>query len=131
MSKNSGLLVLCLLLAVSATAQVGNEWINFSQPYYKIPTVQDGIYRLTYSDLQQAGFPVDAVNPKNLQIFHRGVEQAIFVNGEGDGTFNNSDFIEFYGKKITLCPGAYLLQSLLRYHTLFPDHRCCYRETHE
>jgi hypothetical protein len=81
-------------------AQVGNEWINFSQSYYKIPVIKDGIYRLTYSDLQSAGFPVGtAVDPRRIQLYHRGVEQAIFVQGQADAIFNPSDYIEFYGKR--------------------------------
>lgn len=31
-------------------------------------------------------------------MFYRGVEQAIFVEGQQDGSFDGSDFIEFYGK---------------------------------
>lgn len=86
-------------LSFSAQAQLGSEWINFSQRYYKIPVGKDGIYRLTYLDLQNAGFPVGSVDPKNLQIFHRGVEHAIYVEGEDDAQFNPPDFIEFYGQQ--------------------------------
>ncbi len=37
------------------------------------------------------------VNPRNLQLFVGGVEVPIRVNGEGDGRFDASDSIEFYG----------------------------------
>ncbi len=84
--------------SIASLAQVGNEWINFSQSYFKIPVGKDGIYRLTHSDLQAAGFPVES-DPKKFQLFHRGVEQRIVVEGETDGQFNSADFIEFYGRR--------------------------------
>jgi hypothetical protein len=91
-----------LIIGISFTtlqsfAQVGSEWINFNQFYYKIPVAKNGIYRLTYSNLQNAGFPVDVVDPRRLQLYHRGVEQAIYVDGESDAKFDAADFIEFYG----------------------------------
>lgn len=79
-------------------AQVGNEWIVYTQPYVKIKVAQDKIYRLTYQNLSDAGFPV-AGDPRKFQLFYRGAQQAILVQGEGDGVFDNTDYIEFYGQK--------------------------------
>src|SRR5689334_13249676 len=89
------LIVIC---SVPACAQPGNEWINFNQPYYKIPTAQNAIYKLTYSNLVAAGVP-PAIDPQSIRIYHRGIEQAIYVQGENDGVLNNTDFVEFYGLK--------------------------------
>lgn len=92
-------LLLLLLLPLTGKAQTfGNEWINYNQQYFKIPTTQSGIYRITKSDLQAAGFPVVAVDPRRMQLFHRGQEQAVYINGEGDAIFNDDDYIEFYGQ---------------------------------
>jgi hypothetical protein len=89
----------CTLLTINSFGQsYGNEWINYAQQYYKLPVTQRGIYRLTYQELQQAGLPVATVDPRRIQIFHRGVEQAIVVTGEADAFFNEADYIEFYGK---------------------------------
>lgn len=79
--------------------QFGNEWINHHQQYVKIQVAQDSIYKITYQDLQQAGFPLSSVNPRTLQLYHRGREQAIYVEGEENNAFDPSDFILFYGKK--------------------------------
>ncbi len=88
------------LLPLAVEAQLhGNEWINYNQQYVKIPVGQEGIYRISYQDLQAAGFPVSSVNPRNLQLFHRGKEQAIFVEGEGNFIFDPADYILFYGQK--------------------------------
>lgn len=69
-----------------------------STPAYKLLVVQDGMYRLTYTDLQTAGLPVDTLDPRTLQLKAEGVEVALQVNGEGDGVFNPSDELLFYGQ---------------------------------
>lgn len=97
-----GLVVVCITLCAvfqSAYAQYGNEWINFGQNYIKIPIGKDGIYRISYEALQSTGFPVNTLDPRKLQLFHRGVQQAILIEGESDGKFNAGDFIDFYGRK--------------------------------
>ncbi|MCI0751602.1 MAG: C25 family cysteine peptidase, partial [Flammeovirgaceae bacterium] len=91
-------IILCLVTFLT-NAQVGNEWIQFNQQYFKIPIVKDGLYRLTHANLQAAGFPVGTADPRRIQLFHRGEEVSIYVEGESDAVFNTSDFIEFYGRK--------------------------------
>lgn len=76
-----------------------NSWINFDQTYYKIKTGNDGIHRVAASALEQAGLNLADVDPRSLQLFHRGEEVAIFVSGENDGSFDDQDFLEFFGKK--------------------------------
>ena len=41
-------------IAVGTRAQSSQAWIDFSQSYYKLTLAQDGLYRLTYTDLQAA-----------------------------------------------------------------------------
>ena len=55
------------------------------------------MFRISFSDLQSVSFPFP-VNPNHLQIFHKGVEQFILVQDGGDGTFDSTDYIEFYGR---------------------------------
>ncbi|TAE75428.1 MAG: hypothetical protein EAZ85_02370 [Bacteroidetes bacterium] len=86
-----------LTFSLESFAQFGNEWINSNQSYYKIPTIQTGIHRLTQSDLNTAG--ISGIDPKKFQIFFRGKEQAIFIQGENDGSFDANDYIEFYGRR--------------------------------
>jgi hypothetical protein len=90
---------LVIWAGLSVNGQVGNEWINYDQSYLKVKTAQDGIYRLTYQQLMAAGFPVNSIDPRKIQLFHRGVEQAIEITGQADGTFNTGDLLYFYGKK--------------------------------
>ncbi|WP_048919713.1 putative type IX secretion system sortase PorU2 [Rufibacter radiotolerans] len=84
---------------VSYAQQVtyGNEWINYSQKYYKIKVPATGIYKLDQAYLQAAG--ITGVDPRNFQLYRRGEEVSIYVQGEGDGSLDAGDFIEFYGEK--------------------------------
>ncbi len=77
----------------------GNEWINYGQKYYQFKIAEDGIYRINYANLINAGIPINTINPKNLQLFGRGQEIAIFVSGESDNQFDAIDYIEFYAQK--------------------------------
>ena len=79
--------------------QYGNEWIDYSQEYYKVKTGKNGIHRLTYDNLLEAGLPLTAIDPRKLQLFHRGEEVSIHVQGEEDGIFDAGDYIDFYGLK--------------------------------
>ncbi|MBD2700381.1 hypothetical protein IC229_07035 [Spirosoma sp. BT702] len=74
------------------------HWINYAQTYYKIPIAKAGLYRVSVAELQKAGFPASQVNPTTVQLFHRGIEQSIYVAGETDKRFDPADFLEFYGR---------------------------------
>ncbi len=60
-----------------------------SQPGVKIGVKKEGFYRVSNSDLQNAGFDVKTPSA-NWQLYKNGVQQAIFV-GKDDS------YIEFYG----------------------------------
>ncbi len=76
-----------------------NGWINHNQTYVKFKVAKDGIYRIDRNTLIAINNEFVTVNPKNLQVFARGVEQAIYVHGEDDFSFDPSDYIELYCKK--------------------------------
>ncbi len=79
--------------------------------WYKIGVLTSGIYKLTYSDLQDMGMDVENINPKKIQLYgqYTGMlpeandveraddlmEDAIEVVGEEDGVFNPDDYILF------------------------------------
>lgn len=113
-----------LFIAFHAAGQYGNEWISFGQPYFKIPVGSDGLYRIPYKDLVQAGFP-DSADPRTFQLFHRGAEQAILVQGESDGIFDSGDYVEFFGKRNDGTLDSTLYENTAhqphRYYNLFSD----------
>ena len=73
-----------------------------TEPSYKISVAQNGIYQLTYSDLEAAGLPVGigGLDPRTFQLFNMGNEVAIYVKGEDDGSFGSDDYVLFYGQKM-------------------------------
>ncbi|QMU27920.1 putative type IX secretion system sortase PorU2 [Adhaeribacter radiodurans] len=93
----SGLLSQLFVLTVFGQSQYGNEWINYGQAYYKIKVAKTGIYRLDQAYLANAG--LSNVNPQNLQLWRRGREVAIYVQGQEDGVLNPGDYLEFYGQR--------------------------------
>ena len=88
-----------LLFSLSSLAQYGNEWIVPTQDYYKMRVADNGIYRITYDDLVNAGLNPALTNPQNFQLYHRGVEIAIHVEGQFPPSFDTGDYIEFYGQR--------------------------------
>lgn len=100
---NNRSLISCLVLISSflnvAGQPYGNEWIEPNQIYFKFKIGETGIYRILRSDLVDGGFPVGSIDPRRIQLFHRGAEQAIRISGQSDGIFDENDFIEFYGRQ--------------------------------
>ena len=79
--------------------QYGNEWINYTQKHYRISIPKTGLYRIDSITLANSGIPLTSINPKNFQLFIKGVEQYIYIKGENDNVLNAGDYIEFYAKK--------------------------------
>ncbi|MCF0057629.1 C25 family cysteine peptidase [Dyadobacter sp. CY356] len=86
-----------LTTQVSAQNKYANEWINTSQTYLRIPVVQTGIYKISASELRQAGFPVDSFPVTSLQLFRRGQEIAIEVNNNEE-RLNQEGSLTFFGE---------------------------------
>lgn len=97
------LLITFLLQSAFAFSQpYGNEWVNANQPHFKFKIVSEGVYRINQQVLNDAllaqGFNLNTIDPRNFQVFARGEEQFIHVEGEQDGNFDVDDFIEFYAE---------------------------------
>lgn len=67
------------------------RWVA-AQPGAKIAVKADGMYRVTRTELENAGFNVNS-NSANWKLFQEGNEQAIIVG-------SNDQYIEFYGRSI-------------------------------
>jgi len=80
----------------STAAQTQRQWTLAASSAVKIAVQRSGMYRVTGAELIAAGLDV-AVDPRNLQLFVDGVEQAMKVTGFDDGRLDASDTIEFYG----------------------------------
>ncbi|MCD6067402.1 MAG: hypothetical protein K0S33_2228 [Bacteroidetes bacterium] len=101
--------------SINATAATyANSSVLASGDWYKIGITQNGIYKLDRQFLSSLGMNVTGIDPRNIQIYGNGGrilseknsdfkyddlnENAIVVDGENDGSFDNSDYILFYGK---------------------------------
>ena len=65
----------------------------------KIKIAENGLYKITYNQLQSLNFLTDNPNPKNFAIFFQGKEIPLLISGEADGTFGTGDYILFLGKR--------------------------------
>ncbi len=95
------LILLCFISFKSFSQTFGNEWINYNQDYYSFKIWQDGIYKIDYTALNNAGVPVSSISPENFQIFGFEQEQQILLVDGNDGSFDVGDYILFYGQKNT------------------------------
>lgn len=94
-------IVLFFLASLSGKAQTayGNEWLNPAQTYLRIGTTQDGWYRLNVAELRKQGLDLAKIPAQSLQLFRRGQEIAIQVEGGADGRLDSLDYVEFYGQR--------------------------------
>ncbi len=88
-----------LFFGIQFLAVAQNDWIDFNKTYYKILTAEDGIHRVSFSALSASGIDPNTLDPRNIRVYHRGEEVAIFVEGQQDGKFDTGDYIDFYGKR--------------------------------
>lgn len=94
-------------------SKVGNsvlatgQWVKFEAP-------AEGIYKIDKEKLESFGFNVSSIDPRTIKIYNNSgkvlsekvttprpvdlVENAIMVAGENDGTFDQGDYILFYGR---------------------------------
>ncbi len=86
------LIFICFL---SKSQKYCNEWIDNSKTYFKFPITKEGIFRIDSATLATK-FNLLTINPKQFQIFVKGEEQYLFIEGEADNQFNTNDYIEFY-----------------------------------
>jgi hypothetical protein len=83
--------------------------------WYKIAVNQTGLYKITGAQLERAGLALDNLESDSIHLFTGGGlplevhnsmprpefrEVAILVNDGGDGVFNSSDYLVFYGEHV-------------------------------
>ena len=82
--------------------------------WIKIGVTSSGVHKVDANFLQKSGLNLTQINPQNIKIYGNGggmlpqanniprakdlIENAISVEGEADGRFDNQDFILFYGQ---------------------------------
>lgn len=94
-------------------AQTENSVLS-SGDWYKFSVDTTGVFKIDRNLLQRIGVSPNGLNPRNIKIFGNGgnllpvlnsdfrhddlQENALYIEGEQDGSFDNNDFILFYAK---------------------------------
>ncbi|QHT70192.1 type IX secretion system sortase PorU [Rhodocytophaga rosea] len=107
-------LLIGLILSLLPVSLLAQNSVLASGEWYKIAVSKAGIYKIDLSFLQKAGINTAALNPQNIHLYGYGggmlpqanhmsrpadlPENAIFVEGEADGRFDNADYILFYAQ---------------------------------
>lgn len=102
-----------LLATITFTISSQNSVLT-SGNWYKLSTTNEGVYKISYSDLQSYGINPVGIDPRNIKLYGNGggmlpeannapkindlQEIAIQIVGENDGVFDPTDYILFYGQ---------------------------------
>ena len=106
-------LILIYFFVQIISAQTVNSVLS-SGDWFKFSVDTSGVFKIDKNFLQQLGVSTNNLNPKKIQIYGNGgnllpvlnsdfryndlQENAIYIKGENDGSFDSSDFILFYAK---------------------------------
>lgn len=98
----------------NASTDTVTQSVLRSGRFYKLELREEGVYRLDRQYLESIGINPNTIDPRKLKIYFNGgdeldirvnstkipdlQEQAIFVSGETDGSFDSGDFVLFYAK---------------------------------
>lgn len=102
------------LLILFSSKTVAQNSVLAKGDWIKIGVISSGIHKIDANFLQKSGLNLAQINPQNIKIYGNGggmlpqanniprakdlLENAISVEGESDGRFDNQDFILFYGQ---------------------------------
>jgi hypothetical protein len=111
--KKQLLLLFYLFLVQFIVAQTANSVLS-SGDWYKFSIDTTGVFKIDRALLQRIGISTSGLNPKKIHIYGNGgqllpelnsairyddlQENAIYIEGESDGSFDSADFILFYAK---------------------------------
>jgi hypothetical protein len=87
-----------VLLPVIGQAQ-NFGWITPNQTYLKMFICKDGIYRINKSDFTNAGISTSSIDPRTVKVYYKGNQIPIYFFGENDGTFDDTDWFDFFGQR--------------------------------
>ena len=97
MRKQTILFLLLTIIAFRGLSQsYNNEWINYSQTYYKFKVATTGIFRIPQSVLSNTG--LGNTPAEQFQLWRNGQQIAIYTTIP-TGIMTANDYIEFWGEK--------------------------------
>lgn len=103
-----------LFLLFSSSLRGQTNSVLTTGTWFKIGVTKSSVYKLDASFFQQLGINLSQINPQNIRVYGNGgemlpqknstarpvdlQENAIVVEGESDGRFDNTDYVLFYGQ---------------------------------
>lgn len=113
MMRKSITTAIFFLFSVMASSQVTNS-VLANGNWFKFSVDTTGVFRIDRNLLQQIGISTGSIDPRKIHIYGNGgnllperngdfryddlQENAIYIEGESDGSFDANDFILFYAK---------------------------------
>ena len=76
------------------TLPLNNEWINYSQTYFKFKIGKNGIVRISQPVLSANG--MGSTGAQSFQLFRNGVQVPMYTS-VATGILSATDYLEFYG----------------------------------
>lgn len=111
--RKTAIFSLLLLLTTSVFGQLDDS-VLANGNWFKFAVDTTGVFRIDRNLLQQIGIQTNNIDPRKIQIYGNGgqmlpernsdfryddlTENAIYIEGESDGSFDSNDFILFYAK---------------------------------
>ena len=80
--------------------QSKNSLPNYYGNAFRIYTKEEGIYKITYSDLISAEISPENIQISSVKMLNKGFQVPFLIIGEEDGSFDEDDYIEFWADEI-------------------------------
>ncbi|MCC7430086.1 hypothetical protein IT568_04505 [bacterium] len=82
-------------------SQLSETITNYDTEDKKIRMIveEDGIYRITLSDIDKLGVSLFGLDPRYLKIYKNNTQIPVYFSGEADGVFDETDYFDFWGEK--------------------------------
>ena len=82
--------------------------LSAETPAYRITLSTEGIYRLTATDLAEAGVDPAALDLGQIRLYHLGTEVALYIyDPDADDTLDAEDYLLFYGRAVDSADAKY------------------------
>lgn len=127
MRKSFYLIIFIISLFAQNSFSQNYNWITPNKTYLKMYVAQDGMYRINRSDFVNAGVNVSSIDPRTIRLINKGNEIPVYFSGEGDGTFDQADYFDFFGTRnyggmtITYDHANFLSYVTDEYYNLYSD----------
>lgn len=93
-------ILLCGTSAVRGQSTPFNPgWFSAGESFVRLAVSEDGMYRVTGAQLEQAGLSLNEVNPNSLRLLENGQEIPLWIDGGAQATVQANDAFVFAGRR--------------------------------